>query len=68
MRNWIGRGNRAFALCLLVREDAGLHLACILGAYLVLAAIKERGIPERARDLAPFLVAGLAYPVFALLA
>lgn len=63
-----GWGWVAFSLCLLVREDAGLHLACILGAYLVLAAIKERGIPERTRDLAPFLAAALVYPAFALLA
>ncbi|MDB5459682.1 MAG: hypothetical protein JWO72_1423 [Caulobacteraceae bacterium] len=58
----------AFVLCLLVREDAGLEMACILGAYLFLAAIAERGIPERMRDLLPFVGVALAYPALALLA
>jgi hypothetical protein len=56
-----------FVLTLFVREDAGLHLACILGAYLVLAAIAERGAPARTKDLLPFLLAAMAYPVFVLL-
>jgi hypothetical protein len=55
-----------FLLCLSVREDAGLHIACILTAYLVLAAIEERGAPERLRDLSPFLAAALVYPVVAI--
>lgn len=58
----------AFMATLFVREDAGLHMACILGAYLVLAAIAERGVPERTKDIAPFLIVALAYPAFVLLA
>ena len=58
----------AFMVTLFVREDAGLHMACILGAYLFLAAIAERGVPARTRDLTPFLLAGLAYPALVLTA
>jgi hypothetical protein len=58
----------AFVTTLFVREDAGLHMACILGAYLALAAIAERGVPARTKDIAPFLLAALAYPVIVLLA
>lgn len=57
----------AFLATLFVREDAGLHMACILGAYLALAAIAERGVPARTRDILPFLLVALAYPVFVLL-
>jgi hypothetical protein len=53
---------------LFAREDAGLHMACVLGAYLVLAAIAERGVPARAADIAPFLAAAILYPAFVLLA
>jgi hypothetical protein len=56
----------AFVLTLFVREDAGLHMACILGAYLVLAAIAERGLPERTKDVLPFLAAALIYPMLML--
>ena len=56
----------AFVLTLFVREDAGLHMACILGAYLVLAAIAERGVPARTMDLLPFLAAALIYPMVVL--
>lgn len=56
-----------FAACLLIREDAGLHLATILVAYLALAAIDERGPPARLRELAPILATALAYPVAAIL-
>ena len=56
----------AFVATLFVREDAGLHMACILGAYLVLAAITERGVPARTKDIAPFLLASLAYPIIVL--
>jgi hypothetical protein len=56
----------AFMLCLFVREDAGLEMACILGAYLFLAAISERRLPQRTRDLLPFLAVALAYPFFVL--
>ena len=55
----------AFVFCLLEREDAGLHLGCILGAYLVLAAIDERGVPTRLRELAPFVAVCLIYPMLA---
>ena len=58
----------AFVTTLFVREDAGLHMACILGAYLFLAAIAERGVPARTKDVMPFLLAALAYPVFVLVA
>lgn len=57
----------AFLATLFVREDTGLHIACILGAYLVLAAIGERGVPARTKDVLPFLLAGLAYPALVLL-
>ena len=57
----------ALALCLITREDAGLHLATILTAYLVLAALDERDVPARLRELAPFLAAALIYPVLAIL-
>ena len=56
----------AFILTLFVREDAGLHMACILGAYLFLAAIAERGVPARTKDIAPFLAAALIYPAIVL--
>ncbi len=56
-----------FILCLLEREDSGLHMACILCAYLVLAAIAERRVPERTKDLLPFLAASLIYPAVVLL-
>jgi hypothetical protein len=58
----------AFVATLFVREDAGLHMACILGAYLFLAAIAERGVPARTRDVTPFLLASLTYPMLALTA
>jgi hypothetical protein len=57
-----------FIMCLLEREDSGLHMACILGAYLFLSAIAERGVPERTRDLTPFIAAGLIYPAVVIFA
>jgi hypothetical protein len=57
----------ALAACLITREDAGLHLACILGAYLVLAALEERGAPARLGALAGPLAACLIYPALAIL-
>jgi hypothetical protein len=59
----------SFFVTLFCREDSGLHLACILGAYLVLAAIGERKlIPSRTRDVAPFLVLAIVYPAVVLTA
>lgn len=52
----------ALAFCLMAREDSGLHLACILGAYLVLSAFDERAAPARLREIAPFLAVCLLYP------
>jgi hypothetical protein len=57
-----------FALGLMTREDAGLHMACVIAAYLFLAAISERGLPARTGDLLPFLIAAMIYPVFVLTA
>jgi hypothetical protein len=59
----------AFMLCLFVREDAGLEMALILGAYLFLAAIAERRwLPQRTLDLLPFIGMGLLYPATVLFA
>jgi hypothetical protein len=57
----------ALAVCLLTREDAGLHLATVLGAYLVLATLDERGLPQRLRQIAPYLGVALLYPALAIL-
>ncbi len=57
----------ALAVCLVEREDSGLHLACILGAYLVLATFEERTPPNRLRELAPYLGVCLAYPFLVIL-